>query len=110
MGCLKVNIVPISGHDNVSVTCGNDLSFSLALLKKKACKCMAAIVRCLNNLICSVIAVNDSFEASVGFACSKPKIDIGLICMTGLNTECYLRVLDGYVITLDGCFVKVQKG
>ena len=91
MGCLKVNIVSISGHDNVSVTCGNDLSFSLALLKKMACKCMAAIVRCLNNLICSVIAVND-------------------ICMTGLNTECYLRVLDGYVITLDGCFVKVQKG
>lgn len=110
MGCLKVNIVPVSGHDRISVTCGNDLTFSLSLAKKKICECTNAILRCINNLRFYVVAINESFAMSVGFACSKPKIDIGIVCMTGLNTECYLRVLDGYVITLDGCFVKVQKG
>ena len=110
MSCLKVNIVPISGHENVSVTCGNDLSFLISIVRKKICKCATVIFRCLNNLLVSVAAINDSFSVSAEFACSKPKIDVGIVCMTDLDTECYLRVLDGYVITLDGCFVKVQKG
>jgi hypothetical protein len=110
MGCLKVNIVPVSGHESVSVSCGNDLAFSLSVIKKKICKCMNFILRSLNELLFSVNVVNDSFLASIGFACSKPKIDIGIVCMTDLDTEYYLRVLDGYLITLDGCFVKVQKG
>jgi hypothetical protein len=30
--------------------------------------------------------------------------------MTNLNTECYLQVLDGYLVTIDGCYIKVMKG
>lgn len=110
MGCLKVNINPVPGFDNVSVVGRNDLTFMFSVVKKNFGRCARAVFACLNDIIVSVSAANDYFSVSTDYACSKPTIDIGIICKTDLDTEYYLQVLDGFVITLDGCFVKVNKG
>lgn len=109
MGCLKVNINPVGGLENVSVVSGGDLKFSVTITKEKIRRCLRAVFNCLNDLFISSSVVNDSFSVSAEFACSQPKIDIGVICMANLDTECYLQVLDGFLITIDGCFVKVTK-
>lgn len=110
MGCLKVNISQVSCLESVSIKDGSDLSFSVKMLRKKIGKCFRAVFSCLNDIAVSTFAINDAFGVSAEYACSKPKIDIGIVCMTNLDTECYLQVLDGYLVTIDGCYIKVMKG
>jgi len=110
MGCLKVDIIPVCGLRSISVVRVNGISAVIKMEREKIRKCFCAFFDCVNDIIISAVAVNDSFRVCAEYACSQPKIDIGVICMTNLNTECYLQVLDGYLVTIDGCYIKVMKG
>ena len=110
MNCLKVGISFACGKPEVSIHDDGDLSFSVAVEKKSIRRCMKAILRRVGGLFASVSAVNDLLEVNAAYAGSKPVVELGLVCMTGLDTECYLQVLDGYLVTIDGCYIKVMKG
>lgn len=110
MNCLKVGISFACGTPEVSISEGGDLSFSVTAVKKSICRCMKAILRCINDLFMSVSVINDSFDVNATYAGSKPIVELGLVCMTDLDNEYYLQVLDGDLITIDGCYMKVTRG
>lgn len=82
--CISVSIVPAVDKSKVSVADGSDLNLNIGLVKS-------------------------DFSFSLERYGTIPKVDIGIICQTNIGTEYYLQVLDGYLITVKGCFIKVSK-
>ena len=108
MGCLKIDIKPVGGTD-VSIIGGNAISVAVGIAKRRICGLFKSVLRCVNDVLVSMSVVNDAFSADASFACGKPIVDLGVVCMTNLGTEYYLKVLDGYLITVDGCYMKVTR-
>ena len=109
MGCLKVDIELVKRLE-VSVECGNNLSFVVSIVRKKIQNLAKIILGCINDIFVSARVSHDPLSVDVSSACGGMTLDIGLVCMTNLNTQCYLKVLDGYLLTFDGCYLKVSKG
>lgn len=110
MSCLKVDIQPIK--DDLSVKCEKigGVFASLRLINRKMCCALKAFVSAVSGLIISAKVVNTEFSSDIHCVTSTPSVSVGIICDVGLDTECYLQVLDGNLITIDGCFIKVAKG
>lgn len=109
MGCLKVDISSVSGNTDVVVRESSSISFTIDIIRKKICSCFDLLIDCINSIILSVDAVNDSFSVDTEDAYPAVMIDVGITCMTNLGTEYFLRVLDGYLLTVEGCYIKVLK-
>lgn len=109
MGCMKLDISPASGDIDVRVKEVNDISFTVNIIRKKICKCMNLLLECINDIFVGAKAVNDEFSVEVNHAYPAISLDIGLVCKTNTDTECYLELLDGCLLTVEGCYVKVMK-
>ena len=109
MNCLNVDVEIVTGAPKVSIGGRSDLSFRISVVKRNICRCMKAVVKRISDFLFSMSVVNDAFSVAVGCCETKPKVELGIVCMTDLDTEMYLQVLDGFLVTIDGCYIKVKK-
>lgn len=83
--CISVSVIPAIGKPEASVVYGSDLDLSVGLSR--------------SDLSISVDRYGDA-----------AKVEIGIMCQTNIGTEYYLSVIDGCLLTLNGCLIKVSKG
>lgn len=82
--CFDVDIVPVIALSDVFVSAVNDTSLFLE--------------DSLNECNLDLARVGGDMD-----------LDIGIVCRTNVGTESYLRVFDGYLITVGGCKIKVSR-
>lgn len=110
MACLKIDIRPVNSL--VLAECENvgGITASVRILKNYLCQALNVIASIVSGITASVknIGADMSIDAqSVG---SAPSISVGIVCAVNLDNEYYLQVFEGNIITIDGCFIKVEKG
>lgn len=108
MSCLKANIRPVSG--DLKASCKSTGGLKAVFRRVRDCMCCAlkASARILAGLVASAKVINDC-SVSIVNKNTPVTVRISLICDVGLETECYLQVLEGDLITIDGCYLKVMK-
>jgi hypothetical protein len=109
MGCLKVDIKPISG--NISVECEKveGITGSVQKIGRKCCGLMKALVTIVSGIFISTRVIDSGFGVDVNSVSSIPTISLELVCGSNYGTEQFLKVAEGCLLTIDGCFLKVMR-
>ena len=110
MGCLKIDIQPVFGNLFVKLDKVGGINALFRILKSRACEMLKAAIVTVSGIFFTAKVVDTDFNSSVSCVSSVPSISVGIVCDVGLDTESYLQVFEGNLITIDGCFLKVLKG
>lgn len=108
MSCLKVDIRSILGDLKAVCNIKRSLKASIVLVRNRVCGGLRAFAKVISGLVASAKILSD-FSVSVANRNTPVTVEIRLVCDVGLDTECYLQVLEGDLITIDGCYLKVMK-
>ena len=110
MGCLKIDIQPVFGNLSVKLDKIGGISALFRIMKTRACEVLKAAVVTVSGIFFTAKVVDAGFNSNISCVSPVPSISVGIVCDVGLDTESYLQVFEGNLITIDGCFLKVLKG
>lgn len=110
MGCLKVDIRQLQSDLSASFERIGGASASVCLLMNGIFDVLKAVVYLISGLFVSIGIVDTKFKSDIRCVSPVPSVSVSLVCDVGLDTEYYLQVFEGNLITIDGCFIKVLKG
>ena len=109
MSCLKVEIHREDGDLKASCKIARSIKAFVSYVSNCVCCGLRVSARIISGFVASAKILSD-YSVSVRNANTPVIVQLNLVCDVGLDTECYLQVLEGDLITIDGCYLKVMKG
>jgi len=108
MRCLKVDIQCVNG---ISAECEKvgGITANIQRVGRKYCGLMKALVTIVSGIFISTKVIDSDFNIGVNNVSSVPTVSLEIVCGTNYGTEQYLKVLDGCILTIDGCYLKVMR-
>lgn len=110
MGCLRVDIQQKKGNICACVNRTGSLSADIVVIVDER-RPLSVVVTRKDNLDADVNVFDSGFNASVNRVESGLSASVFLVCYPNVfDTDSeYLAVLDGFVITIEGQYMKVLK-
>ena len=85
------------------------ITASIRILKNSVCQSMKVVTSIISGVAAFVKNIGADMRINAERVGSAPSISVGIVCAVGLDKEYYLQVFEGNIITIDGCFIKVEK-
>lgn len=109
MACLRIGIRPVNSQVIAECEKVGGITASIRILKNSVCQSMKVVTSIISGVAAFVKNIGADMRINAERVGSAPSISVGIVCAVGLDKEYYLQVFEGNIITIDGCFIKVEK-
>ena len=109
MACLKIDIRPANSQVLAECEKVGGITASIRILKNCLCQAMKVVASIVSGITASVKSIGADILINAQSVGTAPSIAVGIVCAVNLDKEYYLQVFEGNIITIDGCFIKVEK-
>ena len=109
MACLKIDIRPVNSQVLAECDKVGSITASIRILKNCICNALQVVASVISDMAASAKRIDADVSINAQRVGSAPSVSVGIVCAVGLDKEYYLQVFEGNIITIDGCFIKVDK-